>query len=191
MLTRFRCFFLWLWVNHFCWYWMHFTTLLNLVILGQISAAFSESWYWKLEFRVTSFWFYYHRLWWSSWRGMLTLYLLLVFLVWISSWHELFQVTRTDASCAIYIICSQFMTFEQVPLYPDYCAWLIAFLISPSAFLPCTCPYLFSVVLVPVIEGNCFYIISILYLSGAGLTCPMLACRLLGLLVCLTRRLYT
>ena len=37
---------------------------------------------------------------------MLTLYLLNVFLVWIFSWRHLFQVTGTDASCVLYIICS-------------------------------------------------------------------------------------
>ena len=95
-----------------------FTTQLSLVILGQISAARSESWYRKLEFCFTSFWFYYHRLWWSSWHAMLALFLLYVFLVWIFSWRDLFQVTGTDASCVLYIICSQFITFEQVTFCP-------------------------------------------------------------------------
>ena len=102
-----------------------FTTQLSLVILGQISAARSESWYRKLEFCFTSFWFYYHRLWWSSWHAMLALFLLYVFLVWIFSWRDLFQVTGTDASCVLYIICSQFITFEQVTLYSAYCAWFL------------------------------------------------------------------
>ena len=35
-----------------------FTTYFSLVILSQISAACSKSWYRKLEFCVTSFWFY-------------------------------------------------------------------------------------------------------------------------------------
>ena len=35
----------------------------------QISAARWESWYRKLEFCFTSFCFYYHRLWWSSWHA--------------------------------------------------------------------------------------------------------------------------
>ena len=105
-----------------------FTTQLSLVILGQISAARSESWYRKLEFCFTSFWFYYHRLWWSSWHAMLALFLLYVFLVWIFSWRDLFQVTGTDASCVLYIICSQFITFEQVTLCSAYCAWFVGLL---------------------------------------------------------------
>ena len=48
--------------------WCLFTIQFRLVILSQISAACSEWWYWKLEFCVTSFWFNYHRLWWSSWQ---------------------------------------------------------------------------------------------------------------------------
>ena len=83
--------------------------------------------------------FYYHRLWWSSWHAMLALFLLYVFLVWIFSWRDLFQVTGTDASCVLYIICSQFITFEQVTLYSAYCAWFIALLASPYAVLLRTC----------------------------------------------------
>ena len=48
----------------------------------------------------------------------------------------------------------------------------------------------YMVVFIAEIEGNCFYIIFSIYLSGAGLTCSMLACRLLTILVCMTRRLY-
>ena len=33
-------------------------------------------------------------------------------LVWIFSGQDLFQVTRPDTSCVLYIICSQFVTFE-------------------------------------------------------------------------------
>ena len=73
---------------------------------------------------------------------MLALFLLHV-LVWMFSWRDLFQVTRT------------------VTLYSAYCAWLVVLLTSPYAIL-----------------------------SGAGLSCSMLACRLLRMLVCITRRLY-
>ena len=99
--------------------------------------------YRKLEFCVTSFCFLYHQLWWSSWHAMLALFLLYVFLVWIFSWRDLFQVTGTDASCVLYIICSQFITFEQVTLCSSYCAWFVALLASPYAVLLRTCPYLF------------------------------------------------
>ena len=123
--------------------WCLFTTKLSLVILGQISAARSVSLYQKLEFCFTSFWFYYHRLWWSSWHAMLALFLLYVFLVWILNWRDLLQVTGTDASCVLYIIWSQFITFEQVTPFSDYCAWLFALLVSPYVVLLRTCPYLF------------------------------------------------
>ena len=120
-----------------------FTTQLSLVILGQISAARSESWYRKLEFCFTSFWFYYHRLWWSSWHAMLAIFLFSnISLVWTFSWRDLFQVPGTDASCVLYIISSQFITFEQVTLCSAYCAWFVALLASPYAVLFHTCSYL-------------------------------------------------
>ena len=120
-----------------------FTTHLSLVILGLISAARSESWYQKLEFCFTSFWFYYHRLWWSSWHVMLALFLLYAFLVWIFSWRDLFQVTGTDPTCVLYIICFQFITFEVVTLCSAYCAWFVALLSSLYAVLLRACPFLF------------------------------------------------
>ena len=86
---------------------------------------------------------YYYRLWWSSWHAMLALFLLHVFLVWIFSWCDLLQVTGTDASCVLYIICSQHITFEEVKLYCSYCAWFVALLASPYAALLHTCTYLF------------------------------------------------
>ena len=112
LLTRFWCFLFWLWVNHFCLFCVHWMLFYYLVILGQISTACSEPLYRKLEFCFTSFWFYHHRLWWSSWHAMLALFLLYLFLVWIFSLRDLFQVTATDASCVLYIICSQFITFK-------------------------------------------------------------------------------
>ena len=72
----------------------------------------------------------------------LALFLLCVFLVWIFSWRDLFQVTVTDASCVLYIICSQFINFEQVTLYSVYCAWFVALLTLPYSDLPRTCLYL-------------------------------------------------
>ena len=91
---------------YFVCIWCLFTTQFSLIILGQISAACSESWYRKLEFCVTSFWFYCHRLWWNSWHATLVLFLLFVYFVWIFSWRDLFQLTGTDATCVPYIICS-------------------------------------------------------------------------------------
>ena len=73
---------------------------------------------------------------------MLALFLLDVFLVWIFNWRDLFQVIRTESSCVLYIICSQFITFEQVEFYSAYCAWFVALLASPYAVLLRTCPYL-------------------------------------------------
>ena len=91
-----------------------FTTQLNLFILGQISAARSERWYRKLEFCFNSWWLYYHRLSWNSSHVMLALFLLYSFLVWIFSWRDLFQVTGSDTSFVFCIICSQFITIQQV-----------------------------------------------------------------------------
>ena len=71
------------------------------------------------------------------------LFLLYLFLVWIFSWRGFFQVTGTDASCVLYIIYSQFITFEQVTLCSAYCAWFVALLTSPYIVLLRTCPYLF------------------------------------------------
>ena len=76
---------------------------------------------------------------------MLVLFLLYVFLVWIFSWRDLFQVAVTDASCELYIISSQFITLEQVTLYSAYCTWFAALLTSPYVVLLRTYPYLFLV----------------------------------------------
>ena len=73
---------------------------------------------------------------------MLALLLLYVFLIWIFSWRDLFQVTGTDASCVLYIICSQFITSEQATPCSAYCDWFVALLASPYAVLLRTCPYL-------------------------------------------------
>ena len=57
---------------------------------------------------------------------MLALFVLYLFLVWMFSWRDLFQVTGTDAICVLYLICSQFKTFEQDTLFSAYCAWFVA-----------------------------------------------------------------
>ena len=105
LLTRFRSFCFWLWVKHFCLTCVH----LPLVYLSaQVSHTWSD---FCRSFRVmiseirilfTSFWFYCHWLWWSSCHPMLALFLLSVFLVWIFSWHHLFQITGTDDSCVLF-----------------------------------------------------------------------------------------
>ena len=74
---------------------------------------------------------------------MLALFLLYIFLVWIFSWRDLFQVIGTDASCVFYIIFSHFITFEQVTLYSAYCAWFVTLLASPYAVLFRASLYLF------------------------------------------------
>ena len=142
LLTRFRCFFFWLWVNHFCLFCVHLMLVCHSVQLSHTWSDFSRLLRVML-FCVTSFWFYYHQFWWSSWNAMLALFLLYLVLVWIFSWCDLFQVTATEASCVLYIICSQFTTFEQVTLCSSYCAWFVALLASPYAVLLRTCPYLF------------------------------------------------
>ena len=61
---------------------------------------------------------------------MLALFLVYVFLVWIFSWCDLFQVTGTDASVVFLMLCSA------------YCTWFVA-LLAPYVVLLRTCPYLF------------------------------------------------
>ena len=146
---------------------------------------------------------------------MLALFLLNVFLVWIFSWRDFIQVTGTDANCVLERSCSQFITFEQVTLCSAYCAWFVALSASRYAVLFCTCPYLFlaqfdnsvwvvltsaklalrtvimsfhrwlSLLLRLKVIASIEYLVY--YLSGASLTCSVLACRLLGVLVCITR----
>ena len=43
----------------------------------------------------------------------------------------------------IRIICSQFITFDEVTLYSVYCTWFVAFLATPYAVFLRGCPYLF------------------------------------------------
>ena len=54
----------------------------------------------------------------------------IIFLIYTYFWLEclvgVFQVTRTDTSCVLYITCSYFITFEQVMLYSAYCIWFVA-----------------------------------------------------------------
>ena len=59
-------------------------------------------------------------------------------------WFEyLVGVTSSGASCVLYIVCSHFITFEQVTLYSAYCTWYVALLASPYAVLLRICSYLF------------------------------------------------
>ena len=66
-----------------------------------------------------------------------------LFLVWMFSLRDLFQVTGTEVNCVLYEICSQCITFEQVTLFSAYCAWFVALLASPYTVLLRTFPYLF------------------------------------------------
>ena len=91
---------------YFVGIWWSFTAYLSLSRLSLILAACSESWNWKLEFSVTLFWFYYYRLWWSSWHDMFGIISLISILVWIFSERDLFQVTGTDTSSVLYIFVS-------------------------------------------------------------------------------------
>ena len=102
-------------------YWDHYcllTSCFSLVALSQISAACAKSWYWKLEFCVISFWFLLS----LTLMKQVTcnvgiIFLLYVFLFWVFSRHDLYQVARSADSCAIYIIFLQFLTFDQATLY--------------------------------------------------------------------------
>ena len=126
LLTRFRCFFFWLWLNHFCLFCVHLMLVCHSVQLSHAWSDFSHLLRVILsETRILCHFILvlltlmkqltynvgiislirifrldiYHWLWWSSWHAMLALFLLFVFLVWIFSWRDLFQVTGTDASC--------------------------------------------------------------------------------------------
>ena len=104
------------------------------------------------------------------------------------NWCDLFQVTGTEASCVLYIICSQFINFKQVSLCSAYCVWFFALLafslicfwlnlivqFTSEFSLSCAdlckvsteeSDYVISqmIVLIAEIEGNCFdTILSIL-----------------------------
>ena len=120
---------------------------------------------------------------------MLQLFLLYVFLVWIFSWRDLFQVTGTDASCVLCIICSPLSKARSILSitpgllhcwnhFMPFCFTfaLISFWLNlivqftSELSLSCTDLYKVStedsdhvisqmVVLVAKIEGNCLYII--------------------------------
>ena len=139
-------FLLWVWVNHCCLFCVHLMFVYHSVQLSHTWSDFSRLLRVMIsETRILCHFIlvYYYRLWRSSWHAMLALFLLHVFLVWIFSWCDLLQVTGTDASCDLYIICSQHITFEEVTLYFFYCAWFVALLGSPYATLLHTCTYLF------------------------------------------------
>ena len=120
-----------------------FTAQLSLVILGQIFAARSESWYRKLEFcsRHSGFiiidfdeaaaiqcWHYFSYLY--FWFGYLVG-------MTCSRSQKLMLVVF------FFIICSQFITFEQVKLCSVHWVWFVALLTSPYVISLRTFPYLF------------------------------------------------
>ena len=142
LLTRFSCLFYCFWTNYFlCTLSAFAASQFNLVILSQFSAACSKSWYFKLEFSVTSFWFCYHRLWWSSWHTIVVLFLWYVFLIWILSTYDLFEVIETDASCVLCIICFQFILLIKSRFILFDCTWFVALLAS---FMPFCFPHAFA-----------------------------------------------
>ena len=79
------------------------------------------------------------------------------------------QVTGTDASCILYIICSQFITFEQVTLYSAYCAWFVALLASPDTVLLRAC------LIFVLAQFDCSFYIKVQF--GLPLICAKLALR--------------
>ena len=119
----------------------------------------------------------------------MVLFLLFVFFVWIFSWRDLFQLTGTDTTCVLYIICSPLSKSRSIlPIAPGLlhcwhhlmsfcialsliCFWLNLIVQFTSKFgLSCTDLYKVStedsvhvisqmVVLIAKIEGNCFYVI--------------------------------
>ena len=98
------------------------------------------SWLWGNQCFL-NFRFYYHRLWWSSWHAMVAFFSYTYFWFGYFSLRDLFQVTGTDASCVLYIICPQFILFEPVTLCSSYCVSFVALLASPYAVLLRTWSY--------------------------------------------------
>ena len=145
LLTWFRSFFFWIWVNHFCLICVYLLLICQSAQLSHAWSDFSRSIrFIKSETRILfQFILVYLSSTLMNFHAMLALFLLYVFLVWIFSWRDLFQVTRTDAKCVLYIICSQLITFEQVTVCSVYYAWFVALLASLYAILLRTYPYLF------------------------------------------------
>ena len=146
LLTRFRSFFFWLRVNHNCLICVHLQLVYHSAQLSYTWSDFSRSP--RVMMSETRILFRFILVLLSSTlmkqlHARLAIFLLFVFLVLIFSWRDLFQVRETDASCVLYIICSQFITFEQITLYSAYCAWFVALLAPPYGVLLLTCPYLF------------------------------------------------
>ena len=149
LLTWFRYFFFWLWVNHFCLICVHLVLVYHSAQLIHTWSGFSHLLRVMISESRILFPFILVLLS-SNLMKQLTynvgiISVIRTFLVWIFSWSDFLKVTGTDASCVLYIICSQFITFEQVTLCSAYCAWFVVLLASPYAVLLCTCPYLFLV----------------------------------------------
>ena len=148
LLTRFRTFFFWLWVNHFCLICVHLLLVYHLAQLSHTWLDFSRSLIVMISETRTLFHFILVLLS-STLMKQLTCNIgiisLIRILVLIFSWRNLVQVAGTDASCVLYIIYSHFIiTFEQETLCSAYCACFVALLVSPYAALLRTWPYLFS-----------------------------------------------
>ena len=144
MLTRFRYFFICLWVNHFCLICVHLLLVYHSAQLSHTWSDFSRSL--RVMISETRILFHFILVLLSStMMKQLTCNVGIIFLIHIFGldwWRDLFQVTESDVSCVLCIICSQVITFEQVTLCSAYCAWFVAFLASPYVILLRTCPYL-------------------------------------------------
>ena len=148
LFIQFRSFFFWLWVNHFCLICVHLLLVYHSAQLSHTWSDFSRSL--RVMILETRLLFHFILVLLSSTLmkqltcnvGIISL---IRILVWIFSWRNLVQVAGTDASCVLYIICSQFIiTFEQVTLCSAYCTCFVALLVSPYVALLRTWPYLFS-----------------------------------------------
>ena len=146
LLARFRSFFFWLWVNHFCWICVHLLLVYHSTQLSHTRSDFSRLVRVMISATRILFHFILVFLSWTLMKHLtcsVGIFLLYVFRVWIFSGRDLFQITETDSSCVLCIICSQFVTFEQVMLCSAYCPWFVALSASPYAVLLRTFPYLF------------------------------------------------
>ena len=140
------------------------TTQFSLVIFSQISVNCSKSSYWIPEVYFTSFWLYHHWLWWISWYNVDIISFIHI-LVWIFKGHGFFQVTRTNASYVLYIICFQLIALSKSGSILSNCTWFI----SVMVFMQFCFPHDFA----------CFWLSFIVFLHQHlvwdSLTCTKLA----------------
>ena len=125
LLTWFRSFFFWLWVNHFRLICVHLVLVYHSAQLIHTWSGFSH----LLRVMISESRILFHFilvLLSSNLMKQLTynvgiISLIRTFLVWIFSWSDFLKVTGTDASCVLYIICSQFIVHNLWASHALFC----------------------------------------------------------------------